>query len=288
MGAPQNVIAVIFDFDDTLADDSTTQLLEQAGVDTVEFWKTKLPAMMADGWDPTLAYLSMILELVGEGKPLGKLTNEALRSFGSTLQFYPGLPGLFQDLQAIADQSSVVRPRVEIFIISGGIEEVIRGSSIAQHVNGIYGCRFATDADGVVCAVKNVISFTEKTRYIFEINKGIGAKGEDSRTNPYHVNEDCPPGNRRVPLENMIYVGDGLTDVPCFSLLKNAGGNGFGVFDPTKKGKPKKAFEQLVVPRRVMSANEPRYREDDALGAFLRVAVSSIAQRMELKAGQAV
>jgi phosphoserine phosphatase len=288
MGAPQNVIAVIFDFDDTLTDDSTTQLLDSHKIDTEDFWTAKLPAKMAHGWDPTLAYLTMMLELVGEGKPLGKLTNHDLRKFGETLTFYPGLPELFDELQAIADTYTMVRPRVEIYIVSGGLEEVIRGSSIAQHVKGIYGCRFDTNGDGVISAVKNVISFTEKTRFIFEINKGIGADGSDARTNPYRVNEDHAPENRRVPFEYMIYVGDGLTDVPCFSLLKKCHGHGFGVFDPTKKGKPKKAFEQLVMPSRVMSANEPRYRETDALGAFLRVAVSLIAQKMQVKAGQAV
>ena len=288
MAAPQNVIAVIFDFDDTLTDDSTTQLLDAHGVDTSEFWKTKAPAKLADGWDPPLGYLSMMLEMVGEGKPLGKMTNEMLFEFGKTLKFYQGIPELFSELQEVADEYPMVRPQVEIFIISGGLEPVIRGSSIAEHVHGIYGCRFATDGDGVISAVKNVISFTEKTRFIFEINKGLGADGRDMRVKPYEVNVDLAPANRRVPLENMIYVGDGLTDVPCFSLLKKSNGLGFGVVDPTKTGKPKKAFEGLVAPARVMGAYEPKYGKDDLLGAYLRAAVSSIAQKIQLRSSQVV
>jgi phosphoserine phosphatase len=288
MGLPQNIIAVIFDFDETLTDDSTTALLEAHGVDTNEFWTAKLPAKLAEGWDPTLAYLTMMLEMVGGGKPLGLMTNEMLREFGGSLKFYPGLPELFAELQAVADGFPTIRPQVEIFIISGGLEEVILGSSIAAHVRKVYGCRFATNSDGVISKVKNVISFTEKTRFIFEINKGLGADGSDARTNPYEVNADLHAAQRRVPLENMIYVGDGLTDVPCFSLLKKCGGHAFGVVDPKRKGKPKKAFETLVAPARVMGAYEPKYGEEDLLGAYLRVAVSAIAQKIQLRASQAV
>jgi len=128
----------------------------------------------------------------------------------------------------------------------------------------------------------NAISFTEKTKYIFSINKGLHQK---ARSDPYAVNHKVEPQNRRIPFENMIYVGDGLTDVPCFSLMQLNKGQAFGVFDPKKKDSPKKAWEQLVAPRRVMSAHSPRYRPDDDLGAFLMMAVESICSRLDLRAG---
>src|SRR5689334_18529525 len=101
MPAPQNVIAVIFDFDDTLTDDSTTRLLGMHGIDTTDFWTNRMREMTADGWDPPLGYLKLLLDHVGPGKPLGNLTNVALRDFGSHLNFYPGLPGLFDDLREL-------------------------------------------------------------------------------------------------------------------------------------------------------------------------------------------
>ncbi|HUG67021.1 MAG TPA: hypothetical protein VMM76_04685 [Pirellulaceae bacterium] len=281
MSAPQNVIAVIFDFDDTLTHDSTTKLLEAHGIDTKDFWANQVGPMIGDGWDPALAYLTLILENVGDSKPLGSLTNESLRKFGSTLEFYQGLPGLFTDLRNITRDHRLSSPKVEVFIISGGLEEVIRGSSIAQHVDGIYGCRFDTNDAGCISRIKNVISFTEKTRFIFEINKGLGLT-VDSRKNPYKVNEAQPLGNRRIPLRNMIYVGDGLTDVPCFSLLEKSGGRGFGVFDRVKDGSPKQAWQKLLAPQRVSSLNAPRYREDDELGALLRAAVSAKCSDLDL------
>jgi hypothetical protein len=134
--------------------------------------------------------------------------------------------------------------------------------------------------------VANIISFTEKTKYLFAINKGITY--EESRKKPFAVNDFVAPENRRIPFENMIYIGDGLTDVPCFSLLDKAGGKGFGVFEPKKKGDPKKAWEQLVMPRRVTTLVPPQYGPEDALGSLLRVAVDSICTGIDLKTQQAV
>jgi 2-hydroxy-3-keto-5-methylthiopentenyl-1-phosphate phosphatase len=287
MAAPQNVIAVIFDFDDTLTDDSTTLLLKKFNIDADDFWKVRFAKKIEDGWDPTQAYLSMLLENVGKGKPFGQLTNADLRKFGSTLKFYPGIPDVFADLRTEVAKYKINNPQIEFYIISGGLEEVILGSSVAPYINRIYGCRFAEDESGVVCGIKNVISFTEKTRFLYELNKGIGADGADSRVNPYQVNNEKLPSDRRIPLSNMIYVGDGLTDVPCFSVLKEKG-LGLGVFDPRRAGKPKQAFQQLLAPKRVTSLNAPEYRELDQLGALLRAAVSAKCQEIELQGRSAV
>jgi phosphoserine phosphatase len=280
MSAPQNIIAVVFDFDDTLTDDSTTKLLAHHEIDTDDFWKVKIKALVDDGWDPTLGYLKLILDNVGPDKPLGNLSNKKLREFGAALPLYRGLPKLFSDLKKLTSHHPVSNPVIEFYIISGGIEEVIRGSKIANHVNGIWGCRFA-ETDGVISHIKNVITFTEKTRFLFEINKGIA---DPNRTNPYQVNQDVPASIRRIPLGNMIYVGDGLTDVPCFSLLNKAGGEGFGVFDPSRAGSPKKAWEQLAAPHRVTSLNAPKYGPRDELGALLRVAVQQMCMRLDVRA----
>jgi phosphoserine phosphatase len=280
MAAPQNIIAVIFDFDDTLTDDSTTQLLEKHGINADDFWKREMSARVAAGWDPALAYLTHIADNSGNGKPFGKLSNAALREFGATLKFYPGLPRLFSDLRDITKEHPLSNPGIEFHVISGGLEDVIRGSKIASHLNGIRGCRFEEGPDGVIRAVKNVVSFTEKTRYIFEINKGLLG---DSRDRPYDVNEQMHPENRRVPFQNMIYVGDGFTDVPCFSLVTHFGGKAFGVFDPKKIGSPKKAWEKLVTPQRVMSLNSPKYGPKDDLGTLLRVAVSSLCMNLDIR-----
>lgn len=279
MAAPQNIIAVVFDFDDTLTDDSTTKLLADHGVDTGEFWQRNRE-LVKQGWNATLSYLTLLLENVGKGKPFGKLTNAGLREFGASLRFYPGIPGLFNDLRKLTREHRLSNPAVEFYVISGGLEEVIRGSKIAKHVNGMWGCRFAEGRSGAIEHIANVVSFTEKTRYLFEINKGLV---EECRVNPFAVNEYVAPQDRRVPFSNMIYIGDGLTDVPCFSLVDRNGGSAFGVFDPRKEGSPKKAFEQLVAPKRVKTMNAPRYRRSDELGALLRGAVKQMCVELDVR-----
>jgi hypothetical protein len=210
---------------------------------------------------------------------LAHLTNEKLRGIGAGLSFYDGLPDLFADIQAIAGEHRISRPAVEFYIVSGGLEEVIRGSKIAEHFTAFWGCRFEEEG-GKIRRIRNAISFTEKTKYLYAINKGIE---NDVRRDQYAVNRAVALENRRVPMSNMIYVGDGLTDVPCFSLIQHFGGKAFGVFDPQKKGAPKKAWEQLVAPHRVSTMNSPKYGENDDLGALLWAAVHQICIGMDLR-----
>jgi hypothetical protein len=287
MPAPQNIIAVIFDFDDTLTDDSTTKLLEAHKIDPTDFWQNRLVKLVGAGWDPTLAYLKLLLDDAGPGKPLGNLSNQALRAFGEKLVFYQGIPELFGDLENLVSDHHISRPAIEFYIISGGLEEVIRGSKVASFFSGIWGCRFAEE-EGRIRYIMNTVSFTEKTKYIYAINKGL-IEVKDIRGRPYSVNEHVDDHDRRIPFENMIYIGDGLTDVPCFSLLtKTYKGKAFGVFDPLKEGSPKKAWEKLVTPRRVTTMNSPRYGKTDDLGALLRMAVKEICLKMDGRIGSAL
>lgn len=284
MSAPQNIVAVIFDFDDTLTDESTTKLLEEYGIAPVEFWKTQNEVLIAKhGWDPVPGYLKLMLDNVGPDKPFGKLKNSDLRAFGSTLKFYPGVARLFTSLRKLASEHRASNPHIEFYVITSGLEEIVRGSKIAKELSGVWGCQFA-EAGGMIAHIKNVVSFTEKTRHLFEINKGIN----DKRKKPYAVNEDVKLGDRRIPFSNMIYVGDGLTDVPCFSLVSKLGGRSVGVFDPSKAGSPKRAFEKLIAPQRVMSIHSPKYGPNDDLGSFLRVVVNQICVDLDVRSGMAL
>ena len=284
MGAQQNVIAVIFDFDDTLTDESTTKLLEHYGIDPVTFWQKQNKELIQEqGWDPIPAYMKLLLDNVGEGKSAGKLSNAALRDFGKSLSFYPGVPTLFKSLKDIASEHTISQPKVQFYVITSGLEEIVRGSKIASQLDGIWGCEFAEEK-GCIRYIKNIVSFTEKTRYIFEINKGL----QDNRKSPYDVNRHMDPADRPVPICNMIYVGDGLTDVPCFSLIQHFRGKAFGVFDPKKKGSPKKGLETLLAPQRVMTLNSPRYGKNDDLGALLRTAVNQLCVEFDLRTQSAL
>jgi phosphoserine phosphatase len=278
------VIAVVFDFDDTLVPDSTTLLFKHYEIDSDRMWSVEAKKLVNQGYDPPLAYLRLILDRVGPGKEFGELTNAMLRDFGKTLdsKFFPGAPELFSDLRQLLVDGKYRDITVEFYVISGGLEEVIAGSSvITSNFSGYYGCQFGeNETTGQVSYIKRCITFTEKTRYLFEIHKGIPAS--DSKTKPHLVNQMIDMDKRRVPFDQMIYIGDGLTDIPCFSLINSSKGVTFGIFqlDPESA---KQKYLEFAKTDRVKSLHSPKYGPGDDLGAMIRAAVANIATSILLK-----
>ncbi len=281
------LVAVVFDFDDTLLPDSTSALLSEHGVNPTEFWSDRVKALVDRGYDPPLAYLNLLLQDVGPGKRLGDLSNESLREFGASLDetWFPGLPDLFDDLRFLASEHRDVS--VEFYIISGGLQPIIEGSAyVRKYFTGVYGCQFGEDAEsGTVANIKRCVTFTEKTRFLFEINKGVSPS--DAATQPHLVNQLVPEQDRPIPFANMIYVGDGLTDIPCFSLIEKGGGFAFGVFQSGKES-AKQAFQRFLETKRVRSMHHPEYGEDAELGSLLRAAVSTVCSKIVIRTQGAV
>jgi len=277
------IIAIVFDFDDTLMPDSTSKLLRAHDIKPGEFWP-KSDELIRQGYDQPTAYLKLLIDNIGDGKPLGKLTNDDLAKFGASLDadFFPGLPAFFEEVRASVT-SRFKNIDVEYYIISGGLQAIMQGNGVVKkYFSGAYGCQLGTGpGSDVVSHVKRSITFTEKTRYLFEINKGI--RQVDSEGNPFLVNRDVKHEDRRIPLKNIVYIGDGLTDIPCFSTVKLFGGQGFGVFDPTNPEKTKRALLEFLVPKRVVGMYRPRYGEDDELGALLRAWVINRATEIQIE-----
>ena len=222
---PREIIALVFDFDDTLVPDSNNRLLSSKGVDVDNFWNVRWQELLLEGWDTTQAYLKLFLDLTLPGQPLEGITNQELRTFGSTLPVYQGLPIFFNVIRKdIQEQGDV---GVEFWIISGGLEEVIRGcDQISNEVKDFWGCRLKGDTPrGPIKYIAKAINFTEKTRYIFEISKGLRKRETDK--NPFKVNDIVL--QRPIDIGNMVYIGDGATDIPCFSLVEHYYGGAVGV-----------------------------------------------------------
>lgn len=277
-----DLIAVVFDFDDTLMSDSTTKFLEANAVDSAAFW-AESRKLIAAGYDQPSAYIKLILDEVGSGKKFGELTNDALAAFGASLDgyFYSGLPEFFDDVRA-GVRKDFPNIDVEFYLISGGLQAVLDGiPTLKKYFSGIYGCKLGFDpGTGLVSHIKRSITFTEKTRYLFEINKGIPQEGSD--VNPFLVNEKISQEKRRIPFKNIVVVGDGMTDIPCFSLVEQMGGGAFGVFDPAKPDKTKQALEKFLIPKRVITMLAPEYGPYDALGSMLRSWIQSRAIQIQL------
>ena len=230
MPVEQNKIDIVFDFDDTLTEDTLTRLPTRYGVDANAFWLEDVASLSEDGWDPPLGYMKAMLDLTKNNGALSlsSLKNSDLFEFGQTLDFYEGVRQFLDQIPVcLGSQPDWVEAEVnvEFYIVTGGLQEIVDGCPIRDSFRDVWGCSFQGDAStGVISFPKNSMTFTDKTRFLFQINKGI--VGPDSRTNPNAVNKDVSPEERPIPFHNMIYIGDGLTDIPCFSLVES--GNGVG------------------------------------------------------------
>lgn len=237
----QNKIAMIYDFDLTLSPDYMQKPIFEDPIfknkiKESDFWKAKDVVKKEEESkkkdkriDSECAYLHNFVQMSQKGGPLEGLTVDILEEFGQKLEYFDGIPDFFTNIkQEIETVPKYAKNNIKIehYIVSSGMADILRGSSIADHVDDMYGCEFFTDENGNLTGIAKAITFTQKTEAIFNINKGVGNfKGID-------VNASLKPENRRIPLENMIYLGDGPSDVPCMSLLKQNGGSTVAVYNP--------------------------------------------------------
>ena len=266
-------IAVVFDFDDTLAPDSTSAFLASIGVDVEDFWSRRVQQLLAAHWDPIPAYLyEMIVESDARAES-DRITRQRLAAFGETVEFFPGVHEIFP---ALRREVAAIDPAItiEFYLISSGIGDLLGATSIAGEFTDLWACEFHYDEDGAIVYPRNVVSFTEKTRFIFQISKGL--VGDAARSRIADVNRKTR-GRFEIPFEQMVMVGDGQTDVPCFSLIKRYGGAAIGVCDPQVPGKWEKA-RLLVTDDRVESMCAADYHDGSGLHRTLHKAVKDIAR----------
>jgi len=270
----QDTIAILFDCDDTLAEDTTTLVVEELGFHPKEFWRD-ISRMVSQGWDPPIAYMTKLLWLSRERGPA--LTRGLLRSMGRKITFSPGIPGQLEALREFVTTHQLLDGQVKLktYIISSGFEEVIRGSTLPKYVDDIFAGNFEYDKRGRAVSPKSTVTFTEKTKFVHAISKGIS--GKMLRQNPYKVNDVIEESNRVIPWENILYVGDGPSDVPCLSMIKRLGGHTIGVFPP--KGSELKAYQLAVQGR----TNVGPYERDFRPRSQLRRMMETIMLQVGLK-----
>ncbi|MDP2325681.1 MAG: HAD family hydrolase, partial [Gammaproteobacteria bacterium] len=244
----QNIIAIIWDFDKTLTPQYMQGPLFRAyGIDEKAFWRevNGLPEYYARAGvhiQPDTSYLGHLLTYVKEGI-MPDLTNARLRALGAEIAFFPGIPELFGELRDIlkAPEYEEGDLRLEHYVVSTGLAEMIRGSHIAEHLSGIWASEFieaparpgddlhGQPGSGPISQIAGFLDNTTKTRAIFEINKGV------NKLKNVSVNDLIPEEDRRVPMKNMIYVADGPSDIPSFSVVRKHGGLAYAVFQPASE-----------------------------------------------------
>lgn len=289
---PQNVIAMVWDFDYTLTPYNMQKpLFTYYGVDEKKFWKevNALPEYYKRAGvrvSEETAYLWHIISYVKAGI-FHDLTNQKLRELGKQIEFFPGLPEFFKTIQEWLNRDPYIDYdlKVEHYIVSSGLAEMIRGSSIAPYIAGVWASEFIEvpaepnedftkpPRAGLISQVGYIIDHTTKTRALFEINKGV------NKLQGVSVNDFIPENARRVPFKNMIYIGDGPSDIPCFSVVKKHGGLTFAVY-PRKDAFRFRQVIELLETGRIHAYGPADYQNDSETYVWIKDKILSIANRI--------
>lgn len=288
----QNVIAIIWDFDKTLSPQYMQKpIFEAYGIDDAQFWREvqALPEYYRRAGirlQEDTCYLGHLLSYVRDGR-MPDLTNAKLRELGKEVTLFPGLPELFERLKSLLHEEVFAGSdlRLEHYIVSTGLEEMIRGSLIAPYITDIWASIFieepatpgfdvdGTPPSGPISQIAGFLDNTTKTRALFEINKGVNANANIS------VNDTIPEEERRVPFRNMIYVADGPSDIPSFSVIREHGGLAYAVYDPDSEAHFAQA-DSLQAAGRVNAIGPADYSENSHTDRWLKLQVRKLAQNI--------
>lgn len=296
-----NIIAIVWDFDQTLIPDyQQGPIFREYDVDAREFWRetNSLQDHYESGDSLKVSqdtiYLSHMLSYVEHGIFSG-LSNEKLRNLGKELEFYIGMPDLLKELKELIEQDVIYRKhdiKVEHYIISTGLRQMILGSAVAPFVDGVWACEFIEtpakpgfldpqgelpinddEKETEISQVGYFLDNTTKTRAIWEINKGTNI---DPRIG---VNDRIAEEDRRVPLRNMLYIADGPSDIPVFSIINKYGGRTLGVFNPGSDEHFRKV-KMLQDQGRVNHFSEANYETDSQTSRWIKCSLKEMADNI--------
>ncbi|MBQ7045297.1 MAG: haloacid dehalogenase-like hydrolase [Clostridia bacterium] len=265
------IIAIMYDFDKTLCtrDMQEYTFIPSVGMQPDEFWRLTGEVAQEETMDSILTYMYCMVEKAHEtGKPL---TRQMLVNCGKDIEYHKGVEGWFERINKYADQAGV---EVEHYVLSSGLKEIIEGTSIAKYFKRIYACEFLYK-DGQAYWPKMAVNYTNKTQFVYRINKGVL-----DINNNVDLNSSRPDSEKRVFFSNMIYIGDGLTDVPCMKLVKQSGGHSIAIYH---NGEDKNAAP-LLKHKRVDWMFEADYSEGSELDRTMQLLLKQLAYYNKLQA----
>src|SRR5574344_1102376 len=258
------IVAILYDFDSTLAtsDMQNFGFIPALGMTPAEFWGKTTEFSNESGVERTLSYLYMMCYMT---KQKGiKMTAEWLNQMGKDIQFFPGVLDWFDRINAYGDSVGV---QVEHYLVSSGNKEIVDGCPIAKKFTKVYACEFLFDpVTKEPVWPKLSINFTQKTQYFFRISKGAYDANDD-----VGVNQKTP--THRIPYSNIVYIGDGMTDIPAMIIAKNNGGKSIAVFPKGREDK----VQGLYQDGRVNYACCADYREGKELEKVMHLIIQGVA-----------
>lgn len=230
---------LIYDFDGTLSPGNMQEynFVPKLGVTPKEFWQKAKESAKKHQADEILAYMRLMIEEANQkGIPISK---QNFADFGKNIEFFPGVDTWFDRINEYGNKKRI---DVEHYIISSGLREMIQGTSIAKYFKKIYASGFMFDHNQIAYWPALAVNYTTKTQYLFRINKNSLDEHDNSV-----INKFTPHNERPVPFKNMVFIGDGETDIPCMRLVKDLGGHSIAVYHKGKRGalgKAKKLLEE--------------------------------------------
>ena len=252
------ILAICYDFDKTLSpDDMQAQgYIQSINYEVEDFWKESNKLADDNDMDQNLAYMFMMIN-----KARGKVvfSKETLKNDGAKVKLFPGVESWFDRINEYGEQNGV---KIEHFIISSGLKEMIEGTTVADKFKRIYASSFYYDDCNVAIWPAQVVNYTNKTQFLFRIEKGV------LDVNDQKVNAYFEPDEYRVPFRNMVYIGDSDTDIPCMKLVNLHGGHSIGVYNPKTKDKTK--VYKMLEENRIKYFVPADYTADSPLETLLK------------------
>lgn len=267
------IVALIYDFDGTLSPGNMQEFgfIQAIGKKPQEFWQESDDIALGQDASNILSYMKLMFD---EARKAGiKLRRDDFRKFGASVELFNGVKEWFGLVNAYGKEKGV---RIEHYINSSGLAEMIEGTAISDEFKRIFACSFLYNEEGEAEWPGVAVDYTAKTQFLFKINKGILSIRDNKK-----VNESKAEDNKRVPFPHMIYFGDGETDVPCMKIVKMFGGNSIAVYNPEIKKKVNVA-KKLLRQQRVNFITPADYTKDSRTYQVVCAIIDKIKADWEL------
>lgn len=267
-------VAICYDFDGTLAPGNMQEygFMKTLKTTPKSFWKKSDTLSATQFADKNLCYMYLMYE-EAKAKHIS-FRKEDLANFGKDIPLFPGVDTWFKRINTYAKKNGI---ELQHFLLSSGLREIVAGCPISKEFTKIYANSFMYDANGVPFWPAQIVNYTTKTQYLYRINKGCLDELDIS------VNEKMPHEQRAIPFEQMLYIGDGLTDVPCMATLRNSNGCAIAVYRPhTKQGS--RYAEKLLAQERVNNIAPADYSEGSKMDEIIKAWLRKIKAEHDLRA----
>lgn len=271
-------VAIAYDFDGTLAPGNMPErdFIPALKLKPTQFWKKVKAHAKAHDMDEILAYMDLMLQ-EARAKQV-KINRQAFIDYGKSLTFFPGVEGWFKRINTYGGKLGL---DIKHYVISSGLREMVAGTKIAKHFEFVFASGFRYDVHDVAEWPALAVNYTNKAQYLFRINKGIPNSWDNST-----INKFMPQAERPVPFENMLYLGDGETDIPAMKMLTYQGGRAIAVYPPNKRGAKENAVRLVDMEDRADAAVRADYSEGKPLEKAVKATLDEIAARGQFDAAR--